>query len=951
MRRSPFASLRFYLIVLVLLAVVPALGVALHTASEGRQREAVDIQENALRLAQLIASQEEQLIEGTSQLLRVLADFPAVRNSDPAECSALFAQLLRHYHRYANFGAARPNGDVFCSALPLNGPVNIADRAYFRRALETRDFAIGDYQVGRITGKPTLNFGYPVLDDAGQVRAVVFVALDLVWFNQLESEVEAQLPPGATFTKLDHNGLVIAHYPDPEQWVGQPAPEMPFLKIILPRHQGVIETSDSSGTPHLYAITPVRSALSTSTGIYVILGIPAEAAFTEINRTLARQLTALGVVTVLGLAATWIGSEVFILRRTRALLEATRRLSAGDLSARTGLPHGLGEIGQIARAFDEMAESLQTREVERKRAEEALQASKERLELLYRLGLSLTESLDIHEVAQRALDALCTAVSSQRGTILVPDPDIHHLRVIAASGYGKDSIDVLNRRWCSLSRGGLAGWVAVHRQPARVDDVSKDSRWEAAPGIGEWVRSALSVPLVHRDELVGVLVTSSDQEGFFTEEHAQLASLIATTLAAALVNARLYDDARQHAREMYTLNQVGQKFAATLDEEEIIETLGREAGHLLRPGNFTVCLYDEARSEIEGKLYLDCGERKPGFRIPFGQGLTSYIISHNESILATDYLRECEQRHLEVAGPGEPAKAWLGVPVATRERVLGALIVWDYQREGSLGERDLRVLSTLAAQAAIAIENARLYASLQKTNAQLQAALQAKDEMIANVSHELRTPLAIILGYAEMLGDAILGPLTPEQERAMQVIYQQGERLRFMVNRLLTLQTFDASVLRKVQLELDSWLREIVQPWKERAAKAGIQIQLELSSLPTPLMTDPEFLGQVIDNLLDNAIKFSPNGGVIQVRSWTEGNETLIAVTDQGIGIPPDKLGQMFERFYQVDGSSTRRFGGMGIGLALCQVIVEAHGGRIWAASEGEGRGSTFYVALPVATA
>jgi signal transduction histidine kinase len=113
-------------------------------------------------------------------------------------------------------------------------------------------------------------------------------------------------------------------------------------------------------------------------------------------------------------------------------------------------------------------------------------------------------------------------------------------------------------------------------------------------------------------------------------------------------------------------------------------------------------------------------------------------------------------------------------------------------------------------------------------------------------------------------------------------------------------------------------------------------------------VADPIFLGQVMENLLDNAVKFSPRDGLIQVRARTERDEAIISVSDNGIGIPPGRLQKIFEYFYQVDGSATRRFGGMGIGLSLCNVIVQAHGGRIWAESEGEGQGSTFYVALPL---
>jgi signal transduction histidine kinase len=258
------------------------------------------------------------------------------------------------------------------------------------------------------------------------------------------------------------------------------------------------------------------------------------------------------------------------------------------------------------------------------------------------------------------------------------------------------------------------------------------------------------------------------------------------------------------------------------------------------------------------------------------------------------------------------------------------------------------MLEALASSAAIAIENANLVASLQEANIQLRAALHAKDEMLQNVSHELRTPLAMICGFSEALDRGELGPLTEGQQRAAQIMERQGERLRLMVDRLLTLQSFEAKSLQRTRLDLGQWLPEAIHIWDVRAAQAGLTLHVQAPPTCT-VMADPSFLEHVVDNLLDNAIKFTPQGGQAHVRAWAEGDEAVTAVSDSGVGIPPDKLQQVFERFYQVDSGSARRFGGMGIGLALCRAIVEAHGGRIWAESSGDGQGTTFYVALPLA--
>jgi PAS domain S-box-containing protein len=355
MRRLSFSSLRVRLLLLVLLAVVPALGLILYTASEQRRLAAGEVQEQALRLAWIAATDQGQLTEGARQLLIALAQLPAVRGRDPAACSSLFAALLKQYPHYANLAAVKPDGDTFCSALPLSGPASAADRLYFRRAVETHDFAVGEYQIGRITRKASINFGYPVLDEADRVQAVVVAALDLAWLNQLAAE--ARLPRGSTFTVIDRQGVILARYPDPEQWIGQLLPEASIVQAILAQREGVREAPDVGGVPRLFTFTPLRGAQGAG-DVYVSIGIPRAVAFAEADRILARNLAGLGVVGVLVLVAAWVGADLFILSPVNALIGATKRLGAGELSARTGLPYGQGELGQLARAFDEMAESL-----------------------------------------------------------------------------------------------------------------------------------------------------------------------------------------------------------------------------------------------------------------------------------------------------------------------------------------------------------------------------------------------------------------------------------------------------------------------------------------------------------------------------------------------------------------------------------------------------------------
>ena len=332
------ASLRARLLLLVLLAVIPALGLTLYTNLEERQLRKALVQEHAMRLSRLVSADYERLIEDARQLLVSLARLPAVRDRNRAACNALFAGLLTQHSSYANLGVIDADGNIICTAVPITDQVYLGDRVYFRRALETRDFAIGEYQVGRITRKATVNFGYPVLDDAGHVRAVVFAALDLAWLNELASQ--AGLPPGTMLTVIDRNGTILSRYPDDGRWVGKLMPEPLVLNAILTQQgNGTTDAPGTDGIPRLFSFAPFGGAAQ-SADAYVSVGIPAAVAFAGVNQILARNIATLGLVAGLALAAAWVGGNLFIVRQIQALVGATKRVAAGELGVRTGLPQG-----------------------------------------------------------------------------------------------------------------------------------------------------------------------------------------------------------------------------------------------------------------------------------------------------------------------------------------------------------------------------------------------------------------------------------------------------------------------------------------------------------------------------------------------------------------------------------------------------------------------------------
>jgi signal transduction histidine kinase/HAMP domain-containing protein len=403
MSSVPWASLRIRLLLLVGLAVGPIVGLVLYTAAAQRQLAARQVQGDALRLVRFVSDEHSQLLEGARQLLTGLAQISEVRHRREEACSALFADVLKRFPIYSNVGAVQPDGELFCSGVPRRGPVTVADRYYFQRSLATQDFAVGEYAMGRITGKATLGMAYPAVNDAGTVQAVVFAALDVSWLHQLVAKTP--LPEGAAVLMLDHHGTIVTRHPDPELWAGRSMPEAAIVKAMLAHQgEGTAEATGLDGVPRFYAFSPLRD-VSGGERVYVSIGIPTAVAFAEVRRLLVQQLVWVGVVTGMALGAAWAVGNRVILRRMQALVQATQRLAAGDLRARTGLPHGPGEFGHLAQAFDAMAaaiqqaydtlerrvqertadlrhanDDLQMEIAERRRAEEALAHSLARLE-------------------------------------------------------------------------------------------------------------------------------------------------------------------------------------------------------------------------------------------------------------------------------------------------------------------------------------------------------------------------------------------------------------------------------------------------------------------------------------------------------------------------------------------------------------------------------------------
>ena len=219
------------------------------------------------------------------------------------------------------------------------------------------------------------------------------------------------------------------------------------------------------------------------------------------------------------------------------------------------------------------------------------------------------------------------------------------------------------------------------------------------------------------------------------------------------------------------------------------------------------------------------------------------------------------------------------------------------------------------------------------------------------MSHELRTPLNHIIGFTELVTDKRLGTLNQQQEEYLQDVLQSGRHLLSLINDILDLSKVEAGKmnLEASEIPLESLLRDSLNMVKEKALKHGIALTPRFEAIPDPIRADERKLKQILYNLLSNAVKFTPDGGRVELAArGMEGQGVEITVTDTGIGLPEDDLKRIFQPFEQGDNSAGRKYQGTGLGLSLTKVMVELHGGRIWAESEGPEQGSHFHVVLPL---
>jgi PAS domain S-box-containing protein len=411
---------------------------------------------------------------------------------------------------------------------------------------------------------------------------------------------------------------------------------------------------------------------------------------------------------------------------------------------------------------------------------------------------------------------------------------------------------------------------------------------------------------------------------------------------------RLEAAARQQAWIAERLGEVGAAVASSLEREAVVQKVTDIATELTTAefGAFFYNVVDE-RGEAY-TLYTISGVPREAFsQFPMPRNTAVFDVTFKGTgvVRSADITKDPRYGHNAPyygMPPGHlPVRSYLAVPVTGVDGVVLGGLFFGHSRTGVFTEEHERLTAGIAAWAAVALENARLYDDARSAN-------RMKDEFLAVLSHELRTPLNAIVGYSRLLRGRVL---TGEKaERGLETLERNAAALTQIVEDVLDVSRIVSGKIRlDVQpVELPLIVDNAVSTVQPAADGKNVRLQILLDPRVAPVAGDPDRLQQVVWNLLSNAVKFTPKGGRVQVRVERVNSHVEIIVSDTGIGIRPDFLPHVFDRFRQADTGPTRKTGGLGLGLAIVRHLVELHGGTVEASSAGEGQGSTFRVRLPV---
>lgn len=922
-----FSTLQAKLLFLVFLIMAPVFALLLHLSIEDRNIKTAETKEKTLTIAKTMAVNYERIAEGSRYLLTSLSENSAVQNLDSEAASAIFADVKTHLPLHANIFALTPNGDIFASAIPLPNPINSADLLYFSEVMKTHDFSFGDYQTGRIVKRPVIVSAYPVLNKNKELVAVIACSLDL---EKLDLRLgNMPLPEESELTIVDINGKILAKYPNPEKkLIGTDLNEK-IKKIAVESGEITREITDLDGTNLIYSFAPVKAS---GGKIFIILSIPKESIFKKINERFYGDLKNLTLLLFLSILV-----ALFIAKLAKKEEE---------------------ELRYITKRFRQIVDA----------------------------------------------DIIGVAITDPSGKIL--ETNDYYLRML---GYTRKEFEQGMINWRNITP---PEWLPLDEQALkelREKNICAPYEKEYFKKNGDRVFALLSVAMLSGPEkqIAAFIVDITEQklaekklkasekkystlvekgnDGILILQGAGILKYVNSIISAMTGYAKeeaLGTPFLKYIAPEYR-KAIAEKYKKRLRGEKVSSRYEMEI--LSKNGKRTPVEINASRIEYEGApavmaIVRDISERKKSEEaIKKSEKMFSILaqsspdciklfdLKGNLVFINNGGLKEHGFKTVEEARkigvfnsilPEDRAKSQKALSQAAQGKSLTMEI--RHTKEGSNRECCLEIFTPIRDENGIITgvlgvsrditERKQTEKELKKTVEKLKDLDKLKDDFLNNTTHELKTPLVPIKAQAQLLLTGEYGKINEEQREALEMILRNEENLGKLTGEILDIPKIRTNKLKLFteKISLEKLVTEICKNTEKIAQKKNLSCSHSFDPEIPQILADKEKIGEVISNLVDNAIKFTPEGGTIKIKVYKKENDAIITVEDSGIGLSKENIKKLFIPFFQIQSSLTRKYRGTGLGLAICKGIVEAHGGKIWAESRGEGHGSIFGFSLPI---
>ena len=688
-------------------------------------------------------------------------------------------------------------------------------------------------------------------------------------------------------------------------------------------------------------------------GWHVFVEQPIAEAFAPLYESLKRT----GLLLLAGLVLSVLASLLVARRMVdpiRAVQAGAERIGAGQLDQRIEVSTG-DELETLADQFNTMAERLKDsytgleRKVDERTREltETLEQQTATSEILSVISNSPT---NVQPVFEAIVQSALRLFSGNLIAVLLVNGERLERPAFASTTPRKDAQSFYPM---PLDRETLAGRAILDHKFVHVTDIQAEADIpQRGRAIAEEVgyRAAMISPMTRENTVIGAIAVIRPEAGYFTDKQVALLKTFADQAVIAIENVRLFNETKEALERQTATSEVLQVISGSpTDIQPVLDVVAERAARLCGANDVIIRRVDGDMMHVAahfGSMPVPpvARTRKISRGTVAGRAILERKTIHFHA--ATEDQARAEYPEL----PPGSIRAALVVPLVREDKAIGAIVLRRVEAI-PFSDQQVKLLETFATQAAIAIENVRLFNEIQDKGRQLEIANRHKSEFLANMSHELRTPLNAIIGFSEVLQERMFGEMNEKQGEYIDDIHGSGKHLLSLINDILDLSKVEAGrmELDLATFDLPSAIDNALTLIKERAARHGIELECAVDAAVGEIKADERKFKQILLNLLSNAVKFTPEGGRIAVAARPVDSMIEVSVTDTGIGIAVEDHAAVFEEFRQVGKDYTKKSEGTGLGLALTRKFVELHGGKIWVTSE-PGKGSTFTFTLPVNT-